>query len=210
MLTLGSKVNRSYGMRLPFQGDYVDINVFFNKTNTFIGFNPDKKLNDMSRNGKVKIQFFRDLSQSDFATTFLDLQDFKGPNLDIRCQFSNIISNHKDKIQYLSNESIKLAKVTTNSGTFKSCLYVYSFSFSDYEGDFIYVLAERQHIDVAMGKKLVRTGAIQIGTIECLDNMTNMVQYYNGGESKDFETKGEEIDSISDLLEGEPIEARKI
>ena len=49
----------------------------------------------------------------------------------------------------------------------------------DYEDDFIYVLAERQHIDTALGKKLVRTCGLQLCSNEAYENLMETVEFYN-------------------------------
>jgi hypothetical protein len=187
MLTFGSKFNRSFGIHLPFRDIYTSTTVFFNKTNTYIGFVTDSKISQMCRNDEVKTQIYKDLKQSSFANTFLDIQNMKTPNLDIRNQFCNVLPKHRQKIQYLGNETIKLAKVEAPNGkTFESCLYVYILGFSDYEGDFLYFLAERQHIDVSINKKLVRTSALQISTTDCLHDMRGMVDFYNGSSEEEL------------------------
>jgi len=203
MLTFGSKFNRSYGIYVPFRDTHISVTVYFNKTNTYIGFVTDNKINQMCRDQEVKTQIYKDLTQSSFSNTFLDIQNMKTPNLDIRNQFCNVLPKHRQKIQYLGNETIKLAKVEAANGkTFESCLYIYILGFSDYEGDFLYFLAERQHIDIAINKKLVRTSALQICTLDCLDDMRNMVQFYNGSSEEELNTdKGStNEDVIKDIL----------
>jgi len=153
------------------------------------------------KNGELNSQIYRDLRQSSFASTFLDIRDLKSSNLDIRCQFSNILPNFKDKIQYFSNETIKLSKVQTSNGPFESVLYLYVFGFSDYPDDFIYCLAERQHIDTVIGKKLVRTSAIQISTKDCLENMNKMVSFYNGKTNRELKQEFSDIeDTMKEVL----------
>jgi hypothetical protein len=202
MLTFGNKFNRSYGIYLPFRGTYASTTVFFNKTNTYLGFVIDKRLSQMCSNNEAKTHIYRDLKQSSFASTFLDIQDIKAGNLDIRNQFCNVLPKHRQKIQYIGNETIKLAKVEAPNGkTFESSLYIYILGFSDYEGDFIYVLAERQHIDVSINKKLVRTSAIQISTPDCLDNLRSMVQYHNGQSEEELNmTEADNENVIRDVL----------
>lgn len=202
MLTFGSKFNRSYGIYLPFRGQYTTTTVFFNKTNPLIGFVTDRTVNQMCRNQEVKTQIYKDLKQSSFASTFLDIKNMKTPNLDIRNQFCNVLPKHRQKIQYLGNETIKLAKVEAPNGkTFESCLYVYILGFSDYEGDFLYFLAERQHIDVSINKKLVRTSALQVSTVDCLEDMRNMVQFFNGSTEEELNmTESDNPSVIKDIL----------
>jgi len=199
MLTFGSKLNRSYSMYLPFMDDHYGITIFFSKTNTFLGFKTDSKLQSITRDDNISVNTFKDLKRSLFANTFLDIRDYKGDNLDIRRQFCNIYKKYSETIQYIANESIKLSKITTESGTFESLLYMYGFTFTDYQSDFIYLLVERQHIDTVINKKLVRTSAIQISTKECMDNMQRMIEHYN---ENDFtkSSPGNYSNDLSDLF----------
>ncbi len=203
MLTFGNKLNRSYTMYLPFNENYISVSVYFSKTNTFIGFKPDSKTQELCSLHNCNITTYKDLSKSLFATTFLDIKDFKSDNLDIRQQFCNILKPHSDIIQYINNESIKLSKVTTNNGTFDSLLYIYGFTFTDYQYEFVYLLAERQHIDTVLNKKLVRTSSIQISTKDCLDNMYKLAEHYRGEKiDKNYESQHtyESEDYLSDLF----------
>ena len=70
--------------------------------------------------------------------------------------------------------------------------------FSDYEGDFLYILAECQHIDVSINKKLVRTGALQISSVDCLDDMRDMVRFYNGSSEEELNTTEDDNPGIID------------
>ncbi len=195
MLTFGNRVNRSYSVYLPFMDEHIATTIFFSKINTFLGFKTDSKLQGLCRDQSVVVNTFKDLKNSGFASTFLDIRDYRSDNLDIRCQFSNILPDYRSNIQYILNESIKLSKVKTENGPFESLLYLYGFTFTDYQNDFIYLLAERQHIDTLLNKKLVRTSAIQISSKECMTNMTRMIE--NNGEDE-----MDEIDSknVSDLF----------
>jgi len=183
MISFGSKLNRSFGMYLPFQGDFISVDVFFHKSNTFLGFNTGSKINHMCRDGNSVTSIYRDLGQSSFAMTFLDIRNVKSHGLDIRNQFSNILQNHQDKVQYVGNETIKLYKIQNPKNSdkpFESNLFVYTFTFSDYQDDFLYILAERHHPDTVIGKKLVRTSALQISTRDCLDQLRSMVTSLGG------------------------------
>ena len=201
MISFGNKINRSYSLYLPFRGNFTIITTYFSKSNTYIAFVTEQSIMQACKNGELNSQIYRDLRQSSFASTFLDIRDLKSSNLDIRCQFSNILPNFKDKIQYFSNETIKLSKVQTSNGPFESVLYLYVFGFSDYPDDFIYCLAERQHIDTVIGKKLVRTSAIQISTKDCLENMNKMVSFYNGKTNRELKQEFSDIeDTMKEVL----------
>ena len=179
MLTLGNKLNRSYSLYLPFMENYCEISILFNKTNSFIGFNLDQTHYVQSRNGDIKSFLFPELTRSAFATTFLDLKDLRTKNLDIKQQFYNIKTEFKNRIHYETNETIKLTKVITPKGDFDSTLYIYVFRFTDFGNNFLYTLVERQHIDIVLDKKIVRTAAIQLSSNEANEDLATMVQSYN-------------------------------
>lgn len=179
MLTLGNKLNRSYSIYLPFMEDHCEISILFNKTNSFIGFNLDQTHYVQSRNGDIKSFLFPELTRSAFATTFLDLKDLRTKNLDIKQQFYNIKSEFKNRIHYETNETIKLTKVVTPKGDFDSTLYIYVFRFTDFGNNFLYTLVERQHIDIVLDKKIVRTAGIQLSSNEANEDLVTMVQSYN-------------------------------
>lgn len=195
MLTFGSKINRSYTMYLPFKTDHVEVSVMFNKSNTYLGFNTDQTLYQMHRNNEIHSQIFKDLRESSFATTFLDLREFKSKNLDIRQQFHNILPQFEDKIQYVANETVKLSKVQTKNGQFESSLYIFVFNFSDYENDFLFFLVERQHIDIVLDKKLVRTCGLQICTNDVHEDLLKMIECYNSDL-----VKTEKVDDVMKSL----------
>jgi len=179
MLTFGSKLNRSYTMYVPFMKNHIEVSALFNKANTYIGFNTDQRIYQMHRNNEVHSYIYKNLTESVFATTYLDLRDFKSKNLDIRQQFNNILAQFRDKIEYIANETVKVSKVKTDNGEFESSLFLYVFSFTDYEDEFLYFLAERQHIDVVLNKKLVRTCGLQLCSNEAYEDLLTSVEYHN-------------------------------
>ena len=167
-------------MHLPFMGDHTELTVMFNKFNTYVGFNTDQRVYHMHRNNEIHSYIYKSLSESVYATTFLDLRNFKSKNLDIRQQFNNVLPQFKDKIQYEANETIKVSKVQTNNGDFESSLYIYVFNFLDYGDEFLFFLAERQHIDGVLDKKLVRTCGLQICSKDAYEDLLKTVEYHNG------------------------------
>ena len=179
MLTFGNKLNRQYSLYLPFMNDSCEISILFNKLTSFIGFNLDQKNYLDSRNGLIKSTIFTDLSASAFATSFLDIRNFHSKNLDIKNQFNNVLPEYKERIHYETNETCKLAKVQTPKGQLESCLYIYIFRLTDFGNDFLYCLAERQHIDVALDRKVVRTAALQLSSNECYEDVTSLVESTN-------------------------------
>jgi hypothetical protein len=180
MFTLGNKLNRSYSLYLPFIDDsHCEITIVFNKSNSFIGFNIDQRNYVAARNGEIKSNIYQDLSSSEFATSFLDIRNYRSKNLDIKQQFHNILPEFRDKIHYETNETVKLSKIQTVKGKFESCLYIYIFRYTDFGNNFLYCLVERQHIDVVLDKKIVRTGSIQLSSNDCYEDMALIVESVN-------------------------------
>ena len=189
MYTLGNKLNRMYSLHLPFMNTTCDLNIVFNKSNSFIGFNIDQSTYIKSRNGELKQSIFVDLNKSAFATTFLDIRDFKSRTLDIKQQFNNIQEKFRDRIHYETNETVKLSKIKTEKGEFESCLFVYIFRFTDFQDDFLYCLVERQHIDVVFDKKVVRTSGCQLCSNEAYEDLAQLIESCNRSysESEDID-----------------------
>lgn len=203
MFVLGTKLNRLYTLYLPFMDSFCEISVIFNKSNSFIGFNLDQKNYVRSRNNEFRSIIYQDLDKSEFATSFLDIRNFKTRNLDIKMQFHNILPIYRDRVQYETNETIKLSKVQTKRGVYESCLYIYVFRYVDFGNNFLYCLAERQHIDIVLDKKIVRTGAIQLCSNEAFEDMAKIVETSN----RNFLTASESVDSAisSVFVPGEKI-----
>jgi len=192
MFTLGNKLNRLYSMQLSFMDSFCEITVVFNKSNSFIGFNVDQRNYIRSRNNEIRNIIFQDLSKSGFSTSFLDIRDYKSKNLDIKRQFHNILPAYKDHIHYETNETIKLSKIQIQKGSLESCIYIYVFRITDLGNDFIYCLAERQHIDVVLDKKIVRTCGLQLCSNDAYEDLTTMIESSN----RNF-VESENIDSLN-------------
>jgi hypothetical protein len=191
MFTLGNKLNRLYSLYLPFMDGHCELTIVFNKANSFLGFNIDQNHYIRSRNGDIHSNIYTDLDKSEFATSFLDIRNYKCRNLDIKQQFHNIMKDYRDSIHYETNETIKLSKVKTAKGSFESLLYIYIFRYTDFGNNFLYCLAERQHIDVVLDKKIVRTAAIQLSSNEVYEDMSEIVESVNRKylkESSDVDT----------------------
>jgi len=180
MLTFGNKLNRSYTLYMPFMNDDVEVTTLFNKSNIFMGFNIDQRLYQKKKDGEIYSYIYKNLNESVFATTFLDIRNYRSNTLDIQQQFNNILPKFRDSIQYELNETIKLSKIQTPNGDFESSLYIYVFSFLNYGNNFLYFLAERQHIDVALDKKIVRTCGLQICSKDAHEDFLKNVEYHNG------------------------------
>ncbi len=67
-----------------------------------------------------------------------------------------------------ASESLKLSIVTVDNKTLYDTLNLYGFTMNAYNNEFVFIIAERQNILKKLGKKLVRTTAVQIATSSAL------------------------------------------
>ena len=170
-LELGKSLDRRYTLRIPFLNFYYEIGIYFNKKSTFLLFSADKK--DYDRvDGDIsgsKLSMFKNLKSSKFCETFFNLHSYNSNNLDILDQFSSIKPTYDSYIEQFINESIILSKVKIQDKDLYDTLTIYGFTICAYEREFIFILAERQNIIKKLGKKIVRSTGLQIGTSKSLD-----------------------------------------
>ena len=165
-LELGKSFDRSYWLRLPFLTGFYNIGVFFNKRSTFLLFRVDPDFpNKIIGN---KISMFKNLESSKFCETFLKLHNFKKGTLDIQNQFNGIKDEYTNDVMFMLNEPISLYKVEVDDKIFYDTLVIYGLTLTQYSSDFIFLIAERQHIDKRINRKIVRTTASQISTASSL------------------------------------------
>ena len=191
MITFGNKLNRRYSLNFPFLDSYGIIDIYFHKNNSYLALNICPKFIDYLKNNDCWYYIYRDIKKSPFVNTFLKVSDLQTKRMDIQNQFSNIQEDQKGKIQYLNNETVKVSRLETNNGTFESLLYVYTFTFDNEGNEFLYTIIERQHIDMALEKKVVRSIGVQLSTNTKLQDMLKRCNY-NHNES-------EKINNLSEL-----------
>jgi len=176
-LTLGKDVNRSYNLRLPFMDQHVNIGVYFNKFSNLVLFKVDKDSDVSKKVLGVKINFFKNIALSKFANNILDLHNYKNKHIDILNQYIDIKDKYKNEIRNNITENIYLSKYTINEDKdIYESLTLYGFCLNTFPWEYIYIIAERQHIVKKMEKKFVRSTAMQIGvsnSLEFLDQLIN-------------------------------------
>ncbi len=181
MITFGPKTNRRYSTYFNFLSKRYIVDIYFHKNSTYLGINIDHDCISQLRHQNALYNMYRDVNESSFST-FLSIKNLSTKNLSIINQFDDIKNEHKDKVQYLNNECVKVAQVVTHSGKkYDSLLYIYMLGMCDYK-DIIYIIYERQHIDQILNKKVVRSCAIQIATKERISEMvktTKFIHSYN-------------------------------
>lgn len=174
-LKLGKLFDRNYNMQVPFLDGHYNIGAFFNKRSTNLLFSVEPDFEDMPSKYGVKINMFKNLRSSKFVETFLNLHNFKKTTLDIMNQFENVKDEYSHDISFILNETLKLSKVDIDGRELYDTLNLYGFTMTSYNNEFIFIIAERQNILKKLGKKMVRTTAVQIAT----GNALNLLDEYN-------------------------------
>lgn len=178
MLRLGKKLNRTYGIRLPFNNGFYNITVFFDKSSTFALYSIDS---DFTESDEVpgNIIMFKNIEASKFCDVFLNLHNFKKETLDIVNQFDSIKPDYTGDVTMVLNETITLSKIKVQDRELYDTMNLYGFTILPYVEEFFFLISERHSIMRRLGKKVVRTTAMQVST----KNTTNVLdQYYD--ESK--------------------------
>ena len=179
MVRLGKSFDRVYTLRLPFLEGHVDIEIFFKKRSSFVLFNIHVDPKIASTVPGVKINMYKNLSQSLFCDLFIKLHSFKSDTLDIFNQFDGIKPEGQNEISYLLNEVVYVNKVETEERKMFDSLSVYAFTLNDYQNQYIFLLAERHHINTIIGKKIVRTTAIQVCNSASLEYLSEFQKVLN-------------------------------
>lgn len=163
-LSLGKAFDRSYYLRIPFLDGSYNVGVYFNKRSPFLLFEvrPDQLCETIYKN--VKINMYKNLAASKFCETFLNLHNYRKNTLDITNQVESIKPEYYSDINFVLNETLVLSKIEVGEREFLDKLTVYGLSLLSYTSEFIFIVAERQNIVRKLGRKIVRTTALQIGT----------------------------------------------
>lgn len=168
-LTLGRTFDRRYETRVSFLDGYYNIGTFFNKRSTFLLFGVDPDFTDTLSTHGVKVNMFKNLESSKFCETFLTLHNYRKSTLDIINQFENIKADYYYDVNFVFNETLRLSKIEVGDRTLFDTLTLYGLSLTSYSNEFIFIIAERQNVIKKLGKKVVRTTGIQIGTSRALN-----------------------------------------
>ena len=163
MLRLGKKLNRSYSIRLPFNNGFYNVTVFFDKGNTFSLFSIDSDFDATSKTPGM-IKMFKNIEASKFCDVFLELHNFKKETLDIVNQFDRVRPEYTSDISMILNETITLSKIKVLDRDIFDTMNLYGFTILPYVEEFFFLIAERHSIMRKLGKKVVRTTAMQICT----------------------------------------------
>lgn len=163
MLRLGKKLNRSYSIRLPFNNGFYNITVFFDKGNTFSLFSIDSDF-DAAAKTPGMIKMFKNIEAAKFCDVFLNLHNFKKETLDIVNQYDSINPEYTSDVSMIINETITLSKIKIQDKDIFDTMNLYGFTILPYVEEFFFLIAERHSIMRKLGKKVVRTTAMQVST----------------------------------------------
>lgn len=199
-LKLGKSFNRSYNLRIPILDGYYDIGIYFDKKSTFLLFRVDPDFTHGSFQKNVKINMFKNLEQSKFCETFVDLHNYRKNTLDISNQYDKINDDYTHDISMIINESIVLAKVELYDKDVYDTLNIYGFSMNSYIDEFMFIITERHNVLKRLGKKIVRTSGLQIATtpaLDLLDEYRNERQTASASSREGFKSQRSKEDIIS-------------
>jgi hypothetical protein len=148
---------------LPFNNGFYNITVFFDKGNTFSLFGIDSDF-DVSSKTPGMIKMFKNIEAAKFCDVFLNLHNFKKETLDIVNQYDCIKPEYTSEINMILNETITLSKIRVMDKDIFDTMNLYGFTILPYVEEFFFLIAERHSIMRKLGKKVVRTTAMQIST----------------------------------------------
>ena len=198
-LTLGKLFDRNYNLRVSFLDGFYNIGVFFNRKSDFVLFSTEPSFNNNASNVSTKVNMFKNLEASTFCDTFLKLYTFKNNNLDILNQFHNIKEEFQEDIIFTFNEAITLGKVKVHDRELYDTITVYGFTMVSAVDEFLFLIAERQNIKPQVGKKKVRTSAMQIATdnsIEIIENYREELKKHKNLHNKNSTNEPVDFDKL--------------
>jgi hypothetical protein len=163
MLRLGSKLNRSYSIRLPFNNGFYNITIFLNKGSTFSLFSIDSEF-ETSEKTPGMVKMFKNIEAAKFCDIFIGLHNFKKETLDIVNQYDNIKPDYTEDVVMVLNETITMSKIQLQDRDVFDTMNLYGFTILPYVEEYFFLIAERHSIMKKFGKKVVRTIGLQIAT----------------------------------------------
>ncbi len=182
-LTLGKSFDRRYEIRFPFLNGFYNLSIFYNKKSTFLLFGVEENFpNNRNVDRIKKISMYKNLETSKFCETFIKLHNYKKSTLDIVNQYKELNPDYSNEILFLCNESVVLSKIEINDRILYDTLNIYAFTLTSNSTEFIFLIAERQHISKSFNKKIVRTIGIQITTPDVINVIDQFSEDRNKGK----------------------------
>lgn len=175
-LKLGKSFNRNYTIQIPIMNGYYNMGIYFDKKSTFLLFKIEPDFENTTFKHNVKINMFKNLEASKFCETFIELHNFRKNTLDIVNQFKKIKDNYTHNVSFILNETITLSKIHLEDKNVYDTLNIYGLTMEGFNDEFVFIITERQNILKRLGKKIVRTSALQIATTPSLDMLEDYHQ----------------------------------
>ena len=169
MLKLGSSLNREYRIRFSFLDGFCNLGIFTNPKKLLVLFSLNSEVIDVY----PKVQMNRNLRANLFCEKCINLYSYQSKSLDIKNQFNGIKKEHDSIISQTMNETIVISKINLNNKVLSNQLEIFGFTIIGFESEYLYVIAERQLINMERQKKIVRTCGIEIASSEAIDYITN-------------------------------------
>ena len=182
MLELGNSLNREYRIRVPFMNGFCNLGIFMNPRKLLVLFSLKADVVD----NYPKVQMNRNLQGSMFCEKCIELYSYQSKSLDIRNQFNGIKKKYDDRVSQVINETVVMSKVTLNDKELSNRLELFGFTIVGFDTEYLYLIAERQHINVEQEKKLVRTCGIEIASSEAIDYITNSLDTNTSEETTKY------------------------
>ena len=162
-LRLGSKLNRSYSFRLPFNNGFYNVTVFLDKGSTHSLYKIDTDFGGSS-NTPGMVKMFKNIEAAKFCDVFVNLHNFKKETLDIVNQYDCVKPEYTNEIIMIMNETITLSKIKVQDRDVYDTMNLYGFTILPYIEEYFFMIAERHSIMKKLGRKVVRTIGLQIST----------------------------------------------
>lgn len=196
MLTLGKSFNRNMNLRIPLLDGYYNVGLFYNTKSQFLLFSVDSDISSSEMKHSVKINMFKNIESSKFVETFINLHNYKSQNLDIINQFKEIKPNYTYDVNFIFNETVILSKMKVDDNVFFDQLILYGLTLTSYCNEFVFIIAERQNIISKLRKKVVRTSAIQISTLNSIKLIDEYFDEFKNSNKIDRDTSNNEPISL--------------
>jgi len=170
-LELGNSFDRSYNLRIRFLDGSYNISIFFDRKSPLVLFKviPDFFKHSKCLDRTTNISMYKTLEGSKFCDTFLELNNYKNINLDIKGQYHKIKPQYLDTVNLVINETISLKKIILRDRSIFDSLKLFGVTITIYANEFFFLIAERQKVSKSLNKKIVRSSGLQIATTTALE-----------------------------------------
>ena len=184
--------NRSINYLLDFKKKEFNLNILFNKHNTYTAYHIDKSsFNHLKNKNSINVCF--DLRKSNFCNTFLDICDMDTDNCNLKSTFNGIFTQHKDILYYDVKETIILDKVIQGDSFIENKLDINILKLYKFPNDFLFCILNRQCVNEKYRKRIVRSSYFSL--------YSRNVSHYLISLIKKFKSNGPQYQNTKDAME---------